>query len=160
MRFSSIAIIFQSASIFATTLASGGTDRSYGPSKNFDCEGRKLYGSDLEPFRQEGARRILNRQVQKINDYNILRQLNWGYDRNSFSCVNGKPAAYYLHRLEGYTHSQPEGKWVNEIDYMLVLDGLGHTCTMMMKRFMRHHTTRAADVPIEDSIFDLCSITS
>ncbi|CAD6502588.1 BgTH12-05179 [Blumeria graminis f. sp. triticale] len=160
MRFSSIAIIFQSASIFATVLAGRVTNHILDQWKNFDCEGREFKGTVLDPLRQQAAKRVLDREVPPADESMIMNLKSQVDNLTYVLYVDDYPASYYFQKIEGYSTSLRGGDYFYETDYIYVLDGYGRACAIMMKKSTYHYSATRYEIANAQATYQLCTIST
>ncbi|CCU76396.1 putative candidate secreted effector protein [Blumeria hordei DH14] len=160
MRFSSIAIIFQSASIFVTTLAGGKIAHIPESRKSFQCERRLILGSSYERTLFEVLGQIRFKEILPIDKSIIYNLVDQADDSTNVFYEDETPDAFFFHKLEKPVDAIKDGVYVYDTNHILVIDNHGRTCGIVMRTVVRHRSINRSDVPDSGASFMLCTITS
>ncbi|SZF03813.1 unnamed protein product [Blumeria hordei] len=155
MRFSRIAIIFQSASFCTTSLAARYSSHINEVNKVFKCDG---YSIAQEEYSRAEAEKfsdsdILQNMYQK--HYELIRDLRDTRVVQFHDADNGD-YEYFDLTLKWF-------RYTNELDtvdvqFILVIDRQGRACAMMMRKTIYKHRYRGRQIPRIS--YKLCEVDS
>ncbi|CAD6502580.1 BgTH12-05177 [Blumeria graminis f. sp. triticale] len=157
MRFSSIAIIFQSASIFTTTLAARRTSHLDDLFKVFDCNGYFIrypqFSSSQRSETFHSGQGRMSRSWSAQLDYLLQRP----GDERVVLFGNGASHALKYYSLDTLATGNFVDSWINNMEFIIAIDNLDRACGIIMKFTSRNCSSEISCPPQES--FSLCSIT-
>ncbi|VDB87985.1 Bgt-51967 [Blumeria graminis f. sp. tritici] len=142
MRFSSIAIIFQSASIFVTTLAGTSVDHIDEKIKSFVCNGHIVGHNQFTQYRRLAQNpeymfkrgSLYHQHAKKLNE--ARRDVNLQDIPLVYSY--SETAQLSFHQLEDMTETRDLGKYVFKSEYFVMVDKHPRSCSILIQEIKQY----------------------
>ncbi|CAD6504406.1 BgTH12-06136 [Blumeria graminis f. sp. triticale] len=162
MRFSSITIILQSASIFFTTVAGVTTNQIDEQRKSFICDGVKI------TFNKFGHQRSLIEDTTSMFDPGSLYQLytqkltqahqNEHTHRTPFAYTDTDTTDLSFYLLSDLTSYENHRAYFITFEYNLVMDGRYRATSMLLKKTQQNRPGYYEQ--LSDPSYELCKVGS